>query len=293
MKRLIISFALASVFLISCQTGNNKATNEKDSADFKSGYSDVNGISMYYEIHGTGEPLVLIHGGGSTIETSFGRIIPELAQKYSVIAPELQNHGHSGFRNIPQTFEQDADDVAALLRNIGVSKAGFFGFSNGGTTAMQIAIRHPELVDKLILAAAAFKRDGLVPGFFEGMQQASLDNMPRELKDAFLKINPDTTSLQTMFERDRDRMIAFRDLSDEQIKSIRAPTLIINGDADVVTPEHALEIYRLIPDCRLAIIPGEHGEYIGEITTLNNGNRNTGFVVHMIQEFLDKTPQPK
>lgn len=144
MKRLIISFALASVFLISCQTGNNKATNEKDSADFKRGYSDVNGISMYYEIHGAGEPLVLIHGGGSTIQSTFGRIIPQLAKDYAVIAVELQNHGRSGFRNVPETFEQDADDVAALLRNIGTNKASFFGFSNGGTTAMQIAIRHPE-----------------------------------------------------------------------------------------------------------------------------------------------------
>lgn len=259
-----------------------------DSINFKSGYSEVNGLKMYYEIHGMGKPLVLIHGGGSTIETSFGRIIPELAKNYSVIAVELQNHGHSGFRDIPQTFEQDADDIAALLRNIGTNKASFFGFSNGGTTAMQIAIRHTELVDKLVLASASFKRAGLVPGFFDGMQQASLDNMPRELKDAFLKVNPDTASLQTMFERDRDRMIAFRDLSDEQIKSVSAPTLLINGDADVVTPEHAVEIYRLIPNCRLAIIPGGHGSYIGEITTLSEAGQETEFVVQMIEEFLDK-----
>lgn len=260
----------------------------EDSISFKSDYSEVNGLKMYYEIYGKGEPLVLIHGGGSTIESTFGRIIPLFAEKFSVIAVELQNHGRSGFRDVPETFEQDADDVAALLKNIGISKASFFGFSNGGTTAMQIAIRHPELVNKLVLASASFKRDGLVPGFFEGMQQASLDNMPGELKTAFLKVNPDTTRLQMMFEKDRDRMVAFKDLSDDQIKSVHVPTLLINADADVVTPEHAVEMYRLIPNCRLAIVPGSHGSYIGEITTLKDPMEGRVFVVPMIEKFLAK-----
>lgn len=264
-----------------------------DSINFKSDYSAVNGIKMYYEIYGQGKPLVLIHGGGSTIQSSFGRIIPQLARDYTVIAVELQNHGRSGFRNVPETFEQDADDVAALLSNIGISKASFFGFSNGGTTAMQISIRHPEIVNKLVLAAACYKRDGFIPGFFDGMQQATLVNMPRELKTAFLKVNPDTAKLQIMFERDRDRMIMFKDLSDKQIKSITAPILLINGDADVIKPEHAVEMYRLIPNCQLAIIPGGHGKYIGEITTLSNENQNTDFVVPMIKEFLDKPNEPK
>jgi pimeloyl-ACP methyl ester carboxylesterase len=256
--------------------------------NFKSDYSDVNGLKMYYEIYGQGKPLVLIHGGGSTIQSSFGRIIPQLVGSYTVIAVELQNHGRSGFRSVPETFEQDADDVAALLNNIGISTASFFGFSNGGTTAMQINIRHPKIVNKLVLAAAAYKRDGFLPGFFDGMQQATLVSMPQELKEAFLKVNPDTAKLQIMFERDRDRMIAFEDWSDEQVKSITAPTLLINGDADVVTPEHTLEMFRLIPNCHLAIIPGEHGKYIGEITTLSNGNGDIDFVVSVIQEFLDR-----
>src|SRR5436190_2361645 len=166
-----------------------------DSINFKSNYSDVNGISLYYETYGEGDPLVLIHGGGSTIQSSFGKMIPGLAKDFKIIAVELQNHGRSGFRNSPETFEQDADDVAALLKNIGITKADFFGFSNGGTTAMKIAIRHPGIVHKLILVAAAYKREGLLPGFFEGMQHATLANMPQELKDAFLKVNPDTAKL--------------------------------------------------------------------------------------------------
>lgn len=263
-----------------------------DTIDFKSGYSDVNGIKMYYEIYGQGQSLVLIHGGGSTIQSSFGRIIPQLAKNYEVIAVELQNHGRSDSRSIPETFEQDADDVAALLANLRIGKASLFGFSNGGSTAMQIAIRHPAIVNKLVLAAAAYKRDGFIQGFFDGMQQATIDNMPQDLKTAFLKVNPDSARLQIMFERDRDRMIAFKDWNEEQIRSITAPTLIINGDADVVTPEHALAMHRLIPRSQLAIIPGGHGEYIGEITTLSSGNRSMDFVVAMILEFLDKPTGP-
>src|SRR4051794_6819349 len=102
-------------------------------------YGPVNGIDMYYEIHGEGKPLVLIHGGGSTIQTTFGRVLPLLSDDYKVIAVELQNHGHSGHRYVPESFEQDADDVAALLQHLQISHASFFGFSNGGNTAIQIA----------------------------------------------------------------------------------------------------------------------------------------------------------
>lgn len=158
---------------------------------------------------------------------------------------------------------------------------------------MQINIRHPGIVNKLVLAAASYKRDGFLPGFFDGMQQATIANMPQELKTAFLKVNADSARLGIMFEKDRERMIHFKDMSDEQIKSITAPTLVINGDADVIRVEHAVEIYRLIQNCQLAIIPGGHGKYIEEITTLSNDNRDAGFVVHMIQEFLDKPAKSK
>ena len=169
-KALLAIFLALISSLISCNSGKSKnesynASSPKGSVSFKSGYSDVNGIKMYYEIYGQGEPLVLIHGGGSTIQTSFERIIPSLAKNYQVIAVELQNHGRSSNRNIPQTFEQDADDVAALMKNLGVGKANIFGFSNGGETTIQIGIRYPEMVNKLIVASAPVKRSGFVPGF--------------------------------------------------------------------------------------------------------------------------------
>jgi pimeloyl-ACP methyl ester carboxylesterase len=133
-----------------------------------SGYASVNGIKMYYEIHGKGKPLVLIHGGGSTIYTSFGRIIlPVLATSHQFIAVELQAHGHTSDRNGPESFEQDADDVAELLKQLDIPKADIFGFSNGGSTALMVAIRHPERVSKLIAASAMYKRDGMHPWFWE------------------------------------------------------------------------------------------------------------------------------
>src|ERR1700737_3840220 len=136
-------------------------------------YVTVNGLKMYYEIHGSGRPLVLLHGGGSTIISTFGRILPELAKTHRVIAVELQAHGHTKDIDRPLSFEQDADDVAALLKQLHIEKADIMGFSNGGTTSLQIAIRHPELVNKLVLASTTYKRDGMQPGFFEGMQNAS------------------------------------------------------------------------------------------------------------------------
>ncbi|MEO6001992.1 MAG: alpha/beta hydrolase [Opitutus sp.] len=252
-------------------------------------YAAVNGLNMYYEIHGSGSPLVLIHGGGSTIESTFGRVLPELAKIHKVIAVELQAHGHTLDIQRPLSFEQDADDVAALLEQLHIEKTDIMGFSNGGTTALQIAIRHAGLVNRLVLASATYKRDGLRPGFFEGFQQASLEkSMPQSLKEAYLKANPDPKGLQTMFDRDVARMADFRDISDTEMKAVLAPSLILNGDADVVRSEHALEMSRLLPHAKLVILPGAHGEYIGEICAANKNSKMPTLVTAMIDEFLKR-----
>lgn len=259
-----------------------------DTPVYSNGYSKVNGIKMYYEIYGQGKPLVLLHGGGSTIQTTFGRVIPMLAKHRKIIAVELQAHGRTSDRNKDLSFEQDADDVATLLKNLNIGKADFFGFSNGGTTTMQIAIRHPEITDKIILASAMCKRSGTPPEFWDFMNHARLENMPEKLKEAYIQVAPDPNGLQTMHDRDVKRMVNFKDIPDEQIKSIKAPALIIIGDKDVVTPEHAVEMHRLLANSELAIIPGGHGDYIGEITTLKPNYREQEFVIPMIEDFLDK-----
>ena len=188
-------------------------------------YTPVNGLELYYEIRGSASggkpPLVLIHGGGSTIESTFGRLLPELAKANQVIAVELQAHGHTNDIDRPLSFEQDADDVAALPKLLHIEKADFFGFSNGGMTCLQIAVRHPQVLNKLVLASTPYKRDGMQPGFFEGLQKATLHDMPQPLKEAFLEANPDPKALQAMFDRDRTRMLAFKDFSDSDLRAIQ------------------------------------------------------------------------
>lgn len=255
------------------------------STENTSGYANVNGLKMYYEIHGTGNPLVLIHGGGSTLQTSFGRVIDLLAQTHKVIAVEIQAHGHTANIDRPLSFEQDADDIAALLKKINIKKASVFGFSNGASTTLQFAIRHPEMTHKIILASAFYKKSGAPDWFWPMMSNPSFEGMPQPLKEAFLAINPDTSALYRMYERDVARMKTFTDIPDAQMKSIKAPALIIIGDKDVVTPEHAVEMHHILEHSRLAILPGGHGDYIGEITT----PQDTAFIsgtVAMITKFL-------
>ncbi|XZF16142.1 alpha/beta fold hydrolase [Chitinophagaceae bacterium MMS25-I14] len=256
-------------------------------------YARVNGLNMYYEIHGSGHPLVLIHGGGSTINTTFGHILPALAEKYQVIAVELQAHGRTADIDRPLSFEQDADDVAALLQQLHIKKVHVFGFSNGGSTAMQIAIRHPVMVDKLVIASAFYKREGMYTGFWEMMEKATFADMPQVYKDAYLAVNNDTTGVHTMFNRDQQRMVSFKDWKDDDIRAIHAPALVLAGDRDVMTAEHTAAMCRLMPAGRLMILPSTHGEYIGELATIKPGSKLPELTVAVIEEFLDEPAQMK
>lgn len=252
-----------------------------------SGYAPTNGLDLYYEIYGSGAPLVLIHGGGSTIESNFGYFIPLLAADRQIIAMELQAHGHTKDRGTPTTFEQDADDVAALLDFLKIPQAEILGFSNGGNTAMQLAARHPQLIKKLVIASSFYKRDGLFKGFFDFMDKASLDNMPMGLQEAYLAINNDPAALEVMHNRDRNRMIAFKDWPDEMLRNITAPTLILGGDQDVMTVEHFVEMFRLFPKAELAILPGGHGGYLGEVTQRHLSGGQPEIAAKLILTFLN------
>ena len=261
----------------------------EDNMKFKSGYSKVNGLDMYYEIHGQGKPLVLIHGGGSTIETSFGNIIPLLSKSREIIAMELQAHGHTNDRDSDLSFEQDADDVATLLENLKIKKADFLGFSNGAQTAIEIALSHKTIVGKIILASGFYKRSAAVPQFWEGFDIATLYMMPKVLQDGYLKANKNEKGLLNMFNRDVQRMKTFKGWTDEQMKSISAKALVINGNNDVGSMEHAVEMCRVIPNSELAILPGGHGTYLGAIESLPNGKWTMKYATELILEFLDKT----
>lgn len=253
-----------------------------------SGYAPVNGLKMYYEIHGEGDmPLVLIHGGGSTIETTFGKILSLLSATHQVIAVELQAHGRTPDRDTPESFEQDADDVVALLKYLKIDKANIFGFSNGGTTTLQIAIRHPGIVNKMISLSGAYQREGFIPGFFDGFKGATLDSMPAPLKAAFLKVTPDQSRLQAMFDRDVARMVSFKDIPDDDIRAIKAPAMIMVSDKDVITAEHTIKISRMIAGAQLVILPGFHGTCIGEMGMVKEGSKLPEITVQLIGEFLN------
>jgi len=254
-----------------------------------SGYAPINGLNMYYEIHGEGRiPLVLIHGGGSTIDSTFGQLLPQLSSRNKVIAVELQAHGRTSDRETPESFEQDADDVTGLLKYLNVNKANILGFSNGGTTALQMAIRHPDMVNKIIVISSNYKREGMIPGFFEGMKNATLENMPEPLKTAYLSVAPDKSRLPVMFEKDKFRMENFKDMADRDLESIKAETLLMTAQHDVVTPEHVLKMSKLIPGARLVILPGIHGSFIGEICTAKKDSRMPEIAAVLVEEFLDE-----
>jgi pimeloyl-ACP methyl ester carboxylesterase len=253
------------------------------------GYADVNGIRMYYETYGPqrGVPLVLLHGGGSTIDVTWGRILPFLARDRRVIAVEEQAHGRTSDRDAPVRFETSADDVAALLKHLKVEQADVFGFSNGASVGLQVAIRHPQAVRKLVFASSITKKAGAQPQLWELIKTADIANMPQPLKDAFLKVNPDPAKLKTMHDKDAERMRHFTDVPDADLREIRAPTLILIGDHDIVKPEHAVELTHLIPGARLMVLVGGHGDYLGEAIMTQRATRAPELTAGFVADFLD------
>ena len=294
-KRVLLAASVSTA--IACAPDSSPATSAAmtDSvaaraAAVDSGHAPVNGISMYYEIHGRadGVPLVLLHGGGSTIDVTFGRVLPFLARARRVIAVEEQGHGRTTDRDAPARFDTSADDVAALLRHLGIAQADLFGFSNGASVALELAIRHPALVRKLVFASSFTKRDGAVPGFWAFMEDADFSSMPQPLKDAFLRVNPDTALLRRMHDKDARRMQTFEDVPDDRVRSVRAPTLVVLGDRDIVRVEHAVALTRLFPEARLLVLPGGHGDYLGEAVMTRRETRLPELTAGLIDTFLNE-----
>lgn len=249
---------------------------------FQSGYAPVNGLKMYYEIYGSdtggNPPLILLHGGGSTIETSFGKVLSALAKNRQVIAFEQQGHGHTADIDRPFTFEQSAEDTVALLQYLKISKSDFFGYTNGGHIALDIAIRHSDLVRKLVVESIMFNRDGSDPGFWESFKHAKLEDMPVELREVYLRVAPHPEDLPTFFAKSVQRMLDFKGWTSKEVQSIDAPTLVIIGDRDIVRPEHAVLMFHLLPNAQLAILPDtDHMTIV----------KRSDWLLSMIEAFLD------
>jgi pimeloyl-ACP methyl ester carboxylesterase len=276
-----IFIVIVIAFIAGCATTGSHAP------AFQSGYAPVNGLKLYYEVHGSARggspPLILLHGGGSTIETSFGKILPGLAKDRQVIAFEQQGHGRTADVDRPFTFEQSAEDTVALLRYLKIGKADFFGYSNGGHIALEIALRHPDVVRKLVLESIMIDRDGTDPDFWESFKDAKLEDMPAELREAYLRTAPHPEDLFVFFAKSVHRMLNFKGWTSQEVQSIDAPTLVITGDRDIVRPEHAVLMYHLIPNAQLAILPDtDHMTMV----------KRFDWLLPMIKAFLD-LPMPQ
>jgi len=255
------------------------------------GYASVNGLNMYYEIHGTGQPLVLLHGAFSAIGTSFGKLLPGLAKTRQVIAFELQAHGRTADIDRPLTLEGMADDVAAALQQLGMVQADVFGFSMGAGVALHFAIRHPELLRKLVLASVTFNMSGVHPGLMEGLGEMKPEMMfGSPWHEEYTRLAPHPEDFAKLFTKKTQMDRQLKDLSEETIRAIKAPTLLIVGDSDLVRPEHAVEMFRLLgggvfgdtpaglPNSQLAVLPGT-----SHVTVVDRAD----WLVAMIDTFLD------
>ena len=260
----------------------------------QTGYAPVNGLEMYYEVHGTGRPLVLLHGNLSAINVDFGRILPSFAKSRQVVAVEQQAHGHTADIDRPLSIRLWAEDTVALLRHLGIEQADLFGYSSGSAVAMQIAIEHPELVGKLVLASASYRLDGLHPGLLDGIQQLQPEHLAgTPFQEEYARIAPNPDDWPTLISKIKQMDADLPEWSPQDIQAIKAPTLLIIGDSDIVRPEHAVEMFRLVgggvvgdiaglPRSRLAVLPGTT-----HITLVHRGD----WLSSMVGEFLD-APAP-
>ena len=240
-------------------------------------YASVNGLHLYHEIRGSGRPLVLLHGGLLTIDLNFGSLLGPLAASRQVIAVELQGHGHTADTGRPMTIEALAGDVVALLDHLGIAEADLFGFSLGGLVACAVALGAPARVGKLIVASADAHRP---PGresapLDEGRLPAAADF--QAWRDAYEAIAPDPTHFDELAARTSAMVHEFAGWTDE-LRSLQMPTLLIFGDRDFSPLPHVVEMFELLPDAQLAVLPG---------TTHVGVTRRPSEVLALITPFLD------
>jgi pimeloyl-ACP methyl ester carboxylesterase len=229
----------------------------------KFNYAFVNGLKMYYEIHGEGFPLVILHGQFTTIEM-FNKILPALAKIRKVIAVEQQGHGHTADIDRPLSFEQMADDTAALLKQLEIEKTDVFGYSTGGSVALQLAYRHPKLVRKLALSSTVYNTDGYYPQIKEAIQHPSPDAFPSEMREAYKKVAPNPKGWAALIEKGARQATEDKGLTPDEVHSIIVPSLVMVADGDIILPEHAEKLAGLLNTNLITLPNSDHASYIAE-----------------------------
>lgn len=258
------------------------------------GYAPVNGLKMYYEIHGSGEPVVLLHGAFMTITNNWDGWIGELSKTRKVIAVEMQGHGRTADIERDISSENLADDVASLLDHLKIPKADLIGYSMGGGVAMQCAVRHPDKVRKVVVISSTFRRDGMVKealDLFPKLSAEAFKGSPIEVE--YKKLSPTPDDFPKFVKRVLAAGTTGHDLGADKLKATTAPMFFIHGDADGIRLEHVAEMFRLKGGgvhgdmgprsaSRLAILPD---------TTHVTLMQRMPVIVPMVNDFLDAKPQ--
>lgn len=300
-KHILTSLLLAIVVVLvsSCQPVSkdeqNTSTASKDTAanqnmrPAESGYADINGLKMYYEVYGSGKPIVLVHGSYMNIPLNWSHIIPLLAKDRKVIVAEMQGHGRT--RDIPRKFsyESMADDVSGLLTHLKIDSADILGYSMGGGVAFQFAVRHPKQVRRLVILSGTYSHDGWWPDV-EAMYSTITADMFKgsPIQKQYDSLGNDPAHFPEFVKKVISIDLEPYDWS-KDVKNIQVPVLMVIGDADGVRYEHALEFFRAkgggkmgdihgLPKSRLAILPGT--THIGMI-------QQTDMLIPMVTDFLD------
>ena len=256
----------------------------------QTGYAPVNGLQMYYEVDGMGDPLVLLHGAFATIDL-WGPILETLAEARQVIAVELQGHGHTADIDRPFSYEQFAEDVAELMGHLGIAQADVVGYSMGANTGLRLAMQRPELVRKLVAISANYRSDGSYPELIAMIQSLTPEmfaGSPPE--EAYRRSAPNPEGFPALIDKMKQFEANAFAWPEEEVSAIAAPTLLIYADSDSIRPEHMVALFRLLgggvpgdltglPPSQLAVIPGAtHVSLVAERSAL---------WLPMVEAFLD------
>ena len=252
-------------------------------APHTTGYADVNGLHMYYEVYGEGSPLVLLHGGMLTIDLNFAGLIPTLAGRHQVIGVELQGHGRTADIERAITPAASAGDVVGLLDHLGIDRAHVLGHSMGGAVALELAVTHQARVRSVVAASASVRPAGMHEDLTDPAKQATSTRMPtqqdfHDFQQAYLRLSPHPDHFDEFLGRLSASAADIQGWSDDQLAAIKTPVLIVLGDRDFTTAEHGALMQQLIPGSQLAVLPD---------TTHMEVTRRADLLLPMLERFLD------
>ncbi|MDQ1705776.1 MAG: hypothetical protein QOF18_2142 [Frankiaceae bacterium] len=247
-----------------------------------SGYADVNGVHMYYETYGEGTPLVLLHGGMLSIDLNFAGLIPTLARKHRVIGVEMQGHGRTADTGRAITPAALAADVVGLLDHLGIDRAHVLGHSMGGAVTMELAVSHPDRVRSVVPISVSVRPDGMHPDLADPSKFATSPIMPtqqdfQDFAAEYKRLSPHPDHFDEFLAMLSASNADLKGWTDEQLAAITAPVLLVLGDRDFTTNEHAALMQQLIPGSQLAILPN---------TTHMQVTRRADLLLPMLDDFL-------